>query len=162
MRTLAWAGLAGLPLAAAPTAGADPWSTAAVALYTLFTGVIVRALSGVAVVLAGLMYAFSTHQDKGKIAALIFGLGMALGAVQFLNWITGTTVTATIDAGIPPAICADPPVSETAAEVDIAYGDDIESGAEIASGDDIESGIEIAAGDDGEAAEDCLQGAAGR
>lgn len=162
MRTLALAGLAGVPLAAAPTAGADPWSTAAVALYTLFTGVIVRALSGVAVVIAGLMYAFSTHQDKGKIAALIFGLGMALGAVQFLNWITGTTVTATIDAGIPPAICAEPPASETAAEVDIAYGDDIVSGNEIASGDAIESGVEIESEDEGEAAEACLQGAAGR
>ena len=150
MRTLALAGLAGVPLAAAPTAGADPWSTAAVALYTLFTGVIVRALSGVAVVIAGLMYAFSTHQDKGKIAALIFGLGMALGAVQFLNWITGTTVTATIDAGIPSAICADPPVAETAAEV------------EIASGNEIESGVEIASEDEGEAAEACREGAAGR
>ncbi len=101
LRILFLAALAAIPLAATPTAGADPWSTAAANMWTLFTGPIVQALAGVAVVLAGLMYAFSTHQDKGKLAAVAFGLAMALGSGTFLNWITGTTVAATIDAGDP-------------------------------------------------------------
>ena len=101
LRILFLAALAAIPLAATPTAGADPWSTAASNMWTLFTGPIVQALAGVAVVLAGLMYAFSTHQDKGKLAAVAFGLAMALGSGTFLNWITGTTVAATIDAGDP-------------------------------------------------------------
>ena len=99
LRALFLAALAAIPLAATPTAGADPWSTAAANMWTLFTGPIVQALAGVAVVLAGLMYAFSTHQDKGKLAALAFGVAMALGSGTFLNWVTGTTVGATIDAG---------------------------------------------------------------
>lgn len=101
LRALFLAVLAAIPLAATPTAGADPWSTSAVALRTLFTGPIVQALAAVAVVISGLMYAFSTHQDKGKIAALVFGLAMALSSGTFLNWITGGTVAATIDAGVP-------------------------------------------------------------
>lgn len=102
LRALSLAALAAIPLAATPTAGADPWSASATAMWQLFTGPIVQALSGVAVVLAGLMYAFATHQDKGKLAAVVFGVAMALGSGTFLNWITGGTVAATIDAG-PPA-----------------------------------------------------------
>lgn len=120
LRALFLASLAAIPLAATPTAGADPWSTAAVAMRTLFTGPIVQALAAVAVVISGLMYAFSTHQDKGKIAALVFGLAMALGSGTFLNWITGGTVAATIDAGIPVASCLEDRASGSATEAELA------------------------------------------
>lgn len=126
------AALAAAPLAAVPVAGADPWSTAAVNLRTLFTGPIVQALAGVAVVIAGLMYAFSTHQDKGKIAALVFGLAMALGSGTFLNWITGGTVAATIDAGIPVASCLEDEASGSAPEAERAAESASEAEAESA------------------------------
>lgn len=129
LRVLFLAALAAAPLAATPTAGADPWSTAAVAMRTLFTGPIVQALAAVAVVLAGLMYAFSTHQDKGKIAAVVFGLAMALGSGTFLNWVTGTTVGATIDAGIPAESCLEGAASASGA-ASAAPGDCPEEGAE--------------------------------
>lgn len=127
------AALAAAPLAAVPVAGADPWSTAAVAMRTLFTGPIVQALAGVAVVIAGLMYAFSTHQDKGKIAALVFGLAMALGSGTFLNWITGGTVAATIDAGIPVASCLEDGESGSAPEAESEVESEVESAPEAAS-----------------------------
>ena len=101
-----------LCLAAAPalatTAGADPWSTAASNLRTLFTGPVVTALSVICVIVAGITWGFGEGQSKGKLAGMIFGLGMALAAVPFLDWITpaGTTVgAATIEsaAGDPGA-----------------------------------------------------------
>lgn len=105
--------LAGLALlAAAPalatTAGADPWSTAAAALRAVFVGPIVTALAVICVIVAGVTWGFGEGQSKGRLAGMVFGLGMALGAVPFLNWITPTAITvgaATIDvaAGLEPA-----------------------------------------------------------
>ena len=128
------AALAAAPLAAVPVAGADPWSTAAVAMRTLFTGPIVQGLAGVAVVIAGLMYAFSTHQDKGKIAALVFGLAMALGSGTFLNWITGGTVAATIDAGTAAESCLEgAAASELESELESGFESGLESAPESES-----------------------------
>lgn len=105
--------IAGLALlAAAPalatTAGTDPWSTAAANLRTLFTGPVVTALSVICVIVAGVTWGFGEGQSKGRLAGMIFGLGMALAAVPFLNWITPTAVTVgatTIDfaAALEPA-----------------------------------------------------------
>lgn len=101
-------------LAAAPalatTAGADPWSTAAANLRTLFTGPIVTALSIVCVIVAGITWGFGEGQSKGRLAGMIFGLGMALAAVPFLNWITptGTTVGAATIASVADAPGAEP------------------------------------------------------
>lgn len=79
--------------ALATTAGTDPWSTAAANLRTLFTGPIVTALSVVCVIVAGLTWGFGEGQSKGRLAGMIFGLGMALAAVPFLNWVTPATTT---------------------------------------------------------------------
>lgn len=84
--------LGALP-ALATTAGTDPWSTAAANLRTLFSGPIVTALSVICVILAGITWGFGEGASKGKLAGMIFGLGMALAAVPFLNWITPTAVT---------------------------------------------------------------------
>lgn len=111
-------------LPGAPTAGADPWSTAVTNLATLFTGPIVRGLSLVAVVLAGLYAAFGEGgQQKGKIAGLIFGLGMALLAAQFLNWITGTTIAATIEPAPAAAVEAAEEPPGAGAEEDAGAGE---------------------------------------
>ena len=84
-------------LAAAPalatTAGTDPWSTAVANLRTLFTGPVVTGLSVVCIIIGGLTLAFGEGGGKGRLAGMIFGLGMALGAVPFLNWITPATIT---------------------------------------------------------------------
>jgi len=77
----------------AATAGTDPWSVGVVAMQTLFTGAIARGLSIVCVVIAGLTFAFGEGQSKKQLAGVVFGLGMTLGAVNFLTWITGATVT---------------------------------------------------------------------
>ena len=79
--------------ALATTAGTDPWSTAAANLRTLFTGPIVTSLSVICVIIAGITWGFGEGQSKGKLAGMIFGLGMALAAVPFLNWITPAATT---------------------------------------------------------------------
>ena len=88
--------------ASATTAGTDPWSTAAANMRTLFTGPIVTGLSVVCVVIAGLTLAFGEGSNKKQVAGVVFGLGMALAAVPFLNWVTptGTTVGATTIPGL--------------------------------------------------------------
>ena len=79
--------------ASATTAGTDPWSTAAANMRTLFTGAIVTGLSVVCVVIAGLTLAFGEGSNKKQVAGVVFGLGMALAAVPFLDWVTPTATT---------------------------------------------------------------------
>lgn len=65
----------------------SPWETSATRLSQAFTGPIARGFSLVAVVLGGLSLAFSEGGGKRTIGALIFGVGMAMMAVQFLAWL---------------------------------------------------------------------------
>ena len=65
----------------------DPWSGAATRMATAFTGPIVRGFSLVAIVVGGLTLAFSDGGGKRTLGGLIFGLGMALGATQFMAWL---------------------------------------------------------------------------
>ncbi len=64
----------------------SPWETAVSNLQTSFTGPIAKGLSLVALVIGGLMFAYSEGQAKKVFAGIIFGLGMALGAVNFMAW----------------------------------------------------------------------------
>jgi len=66
----------------------DPWSTAAGALATAFTGPIAKGLSLVAIVLGGITTAFSEGNHSRVIGSLVFGVGLALGAASFLTFIT--------------------------------------------------------------------------
>lgn len=67
---------------------ADPWSDSVIALQTVFTGPIARGLSLVAVVVGGLTFAFEENgSHKRMLAGIIFGVGMAVGAVNFLSWL---------------------------------------------------------------------------
>ena len=68
---------------------ASPWENATNLLQTSFTGPLARALSLIAIVIGGLMFAFSEGGSKKVFAGIVFGLGMALGAVNFMSWLFG-------------------------------------------------------------------------
>jgi len=77
--------LSSTPLLAQSTG--SPWENAVNVLETSFTGPIARGLSLVAIVVGGLSFAFGEGDSKRMLAGIIFGLGMALGAVQLMTWL---------------------------------------------------------------------------
>ncbi|MCE2399126.1 MAG: TrbC/VirB2 family protein [Gemmatimonadetes bacterium] len=84
MRTLLttmWAALWLLVPARLLAQGTSPWVDAVNELQTQFTGPIARGLLG------GLMFAFGEGGSKRTLAGIIFGIGMAVGAVNFLGWL---------------------------------------------------------------------------
>lgn len=75
-------------LATAPIyAQASPWENAVDVLRASFTGPIARGLSLVAIVVGGVMFAFGEGQSKRTLAGIVFGVGMAIGAVNFMAWL---------------------------------------------------------------------------
>ena len=78
--------LAALPAYAQAT-GSDPWDNAVTVLKTAFTGNIATGLSLVAIVVGGLMFAYGEGQSKRMLAGIVFGIGMAVGAVNFMAWL---------------------------------------------------------------------------
>ena len=75
-----------LPVYAQGTGG-DPWDNAVNVLKTAFTGTIATGLSLVAIVVGGLMFAYGEGQSKKTLAGIVFGVGMAIGAVNFMAWL---------------------------------------------------------------------------
>jgi type IV secretory pathway VirB2 component (pilin) len=69
--------------------GSSPWENAVNVLQTSFTGTIAKGLSLVAIVIGGLTFAFGEGGGKRTFAGLLFGLGMAVLAVNFLSWLFG-------------------------------------------------------------------------
>jgi type IV secretory pathway VirB2 component (pilin) len=67
--------------------GSDPWDNAVGVLRTAFTGTIAQGLSLVAIVVGGLMFAYGEGQSKRTLAGIVFGVGMAIGAVNFMAWL---------------------------------------------------------------------------
>lgn len=67
--------------------GNSPWETAVNNLEQAFTGPIAKALSLVAIVVGGLMFAFGEGGHKRTLAGIIFGVGMAVAAANFLSWL---------------------------------------------------------------------------
>ena len=67
--------------------GQSPWENAVQVLQTAFTGPIARGLSLVAIVVGGLMFAYGEGQSKRTMAGILFGVGMAIGAVNFMAWL---------------------------------------------------------------------------
>ncbi|MCU1322198.1 MAG: hypothetical protein JWM43_1847 [Acidobacteriaceae bacterium] len=65
----------------------DPWDNAVNVLKTAFTGTIATGLSLVAIVVGGLMFAYGEGQSKKTLAGIVFGVGMAIGAVNFMSWL---------------------------------------------------------------------------
>jgi type IV secretion system protein TrbC len=85
------AGITVTLLLAAPAfaqgAGNSPWENAVNVLETAFTSTIARGLSLVAIVVAGLTFAFGEGGSKRVLAGVLFGVGMAIAAVNFLAWL---------------------------------------------------------------------------
>ena len=67
--------------------GVSPWLNAIDVLQNAFTGPIARGLSLIAIVVGGLMFAFGEGGSKKALAGIVFGLGMAMGAANFLTWL---------------------------------------------------------------------------
>lgn len=68
-------------------AAGDPWTQAVQVLQTAFTGPIATGLALVAIVVGGLMFAFGEGAAKRTLAGVVFGVGMAVGAVNFMSWL---------------------------------------------------------------------------
>ena len=67
--------------------GGSPWENAVDVLRQSFTGPIARGLSLVSIVVGGLMFAFGEGQSKRMLSGIVFGVGMAIGAVNFMAWL---------------------------------------------------------------------------
>src|SRR5271168_884735 len=65
--------------------GTSPWENAVSVLQTAFTSTIARGLSLVAIVVAGLTFAFGEGGSKRVLAGVLFGVGMAIAAVKFFS-----------------------------------------------------------------------------
>ena len=77
-------------LVAAPAfaqTGTSPWENAVSVLQTAFTSTIARGLSLVAIVVSGLTFAFGEGGSKRVLAGVLFGVGMAIAAVNFMAWL---------------------------------------------------------------------------
>jgi type IV secretory pathway VirB2 component (pilin) len=72
---------------ATPAFAQSPWESSASKLQAAFTGPIAKGLSLVAIVVGGLTYAYGEGAGKKTIAGIVFGVGMAVGAVNFLSWL---------------------------------------------------------------------------
>ena len=75
-----------LGLFAVPAHAASPWVNAVDVLMEAFTGPIARGLALVSIVIGGLMWAFG-EGTKHTLAGILFGVGMAIGAVNFMEWL---------------------------------------------------------------------------
>lgn len=69
--------------------GNSPWENAVNVLQQAFTGPIAKGLALIAIVIGGLTFAFGEGGGKRTFAGIVFGLGMAVLAVNFLSWLFG-------------------------------------------------------------------------
>jgi type IV secretory pathway VirB2 component (pilin) len=69
--------------------GNSPWENAVNVLQQSFTGPIAKGLALVAIVIGELTFAFGEGGCKRTFAGIVFGLGMAVPAVNFLTWLFG-------------------------------------------------------------------------
>ena len=68
-------------------AGNSPWENAVNVLQQAFTSTIARGLSLVAIVVSGLTFAFGEGGSKRVLAGVLFGVAMAIAAVNFMAWL---------------------------------------------------------------------------
>jgi type IV secretion system protein TrbC len=78
-----------LAVSAFAQTGTSPWENAVNVLQTAFTGTIAKGLSLVAIVIGGLTFAFGEGAGKRTFAGIVFGIGMAVLAVNFMTWLFG-------------------------------------------------------------------------
>jgi len=86
-RVLPLAAVALLVPAVAHAQGGSPWENAVTVLMNSFTGPIARGLSLVSIVVGGITFAFGEGGSKRLLAGIVFGVGMAIGAVNFMAWL---------------------------------------------------------------------------
>ena len=86
-RALALAIAAAILVPTSSYAQSSPWENAVNVLMVSFTGPIARGLSLVAIVVGGVTFAFGEGGSKRLLAGIIFGVGMAIGAVNFMAWL---------------------------------------------------------------------------
>jgi len=76
-------------IASAQAVGNSPWENAVNVLQQSFTGPIAKGLALIALVIGGLTFAFGEGGAKRTFAGIVFGIGMAVLAVNFLTWLFG-------------------------------------------------------------------------
>ena len=86
-RVLALASAIALVPTASYAQALSPWENAVNVLMTSFTGPIAQGLSLVAIVIGGVTFAFGEGGSKRLLAGIVFGVGMAIGAVNFMAWL---------------------------------------------------------------------------
>jgi type IV secretory pathway VirB2 component (pilin) len=74
-------------MGATNTTTSSPWENAVTVLMTSFTGPIARGLSLVAIVVGGVTFAFGEGGSKRLLAGIVFGVGMAISAANFMAWL---------------------------------------------------------------------------
>jgi len=67
--------------------GQSSWENAVSVLQQAFTSTIARGLFLVAIVAARLTFTFGEGGSKCMLAGVLFGIGMAITAVNFLSWL---------------------------------------------------------------------------
>src|ERR1700704_813560 len=83
-----WGAAIALVFAAPALAQANsPWENAVNVLQQAFTSTIARGLSLVAIVVSGLTFAFGEGGSKRVLAGVLFGVGMAIAAVNLMAWL---------------------------------------------------------------------------
>ncbi len=80
--------LSAAPAFAGVAASTSPWETMASNMADAFTGPLARSLSLIAIVVTGMMFAYGEPGGKRALAGVGFGLAMAIGAAQWLTWLT--------------------------------------------------------------------------
>jgi len=66
--------------------GRLPWLDTIDAIKDALTGDIAKAIGSIAVLIGGLMIAFGEGGSKRTVAGILLGLGIALTAVSFVDW----------------------------------------------------------------------------
>ena len=84
---IALAAIVLVPTSSYAQTGGSPWENAVTVLMTSFTGPIARGLSLVSIVVGGITFAFGEGGSKRLLAGIVFGVGMAIGAVNFMAWL---------------------------------------------------------------------------
>jgi len=84
---LALGAIALVPASGHAQGGGSPWENAVTVLMISFTGPIARGLSLVSIVVGGVTFAFGEGGSKRLLAGIVFGVGMAIGAVNFMAWL---------------------------------------------------------------------------
>jgi type IV secretory pathway VirB2 component (pilin) len=87
VRALVWIAVLAILTPATIHAQASPWENAVNVLMVSFTGPIARGLSLVSIVIGGVTFAFGEGGSKRLLAGIVFGVGMAIGAVNFMAWL---------------------------------------------------------------------------